>query len=135
MNFFVNFQTNNTKYFQMCMAINMSIVLYIEVFASIIKKITPYLQKCVWCILAHNYTKHHSFIHFSIHFLLMGIHFYFKLSCNLLEWNFWKSQHLEWADSFNVTCNWQTGIFKLVFANNLWIFTINYNSLTVVNWA
>ena len=47
MNFFVNFQTNNTKYFQMCMAINMSIVLYIEVFASIIKKITPYLQKCV----------------------------------------------------------------------------------------
>ena len=38
MNFFVNFQTNNTKYFQMFMAINMSIVLYIEVFASVIKK-------------------------------------------------------------------------------------------------
>ena len=46
-NRFVNFQTNNKKYFQMCMAINMSIVLYIEVFASVIKKITPYLQKCV----------------------------------------------------------------------------------------
>ena len=29
----------------------------------------------------------------------------------------------------------QTWIFKLVFANNLWTFTINYNSLTVVNWA
>ena len=38
-NRFVNFQTNNKKYFQMCMAINMSIVLYIEVFASVIKKI------------------------------------------------------------------------------------------------
>ena len=38
MNFFVNFQTNNTKYFQMCMAINMGIVVYIEVFASVIKK-------------------------------------------------------------------------------------------------
>ena len=25
---------------------------------------------------------------FSIHFRLMGIHFYSKLSCNLLEWNF-----------------------------------------------
>ena len=31
--------------------------------------------------------------------------------------------------------NMQTGIFKLVFANNLWTFTVNYNSLTVVNWA
>ena len=41
-NRFVNFQTNNTKYFQMCMAINMSIVLYIEVFASVIKKIINY---------------------------------------------------------------------------------------------
>ena len=41
-NHFVNFQTNNTKYFQMCMAINMSIVLYIEVFASVIKKIINY---------------------------------------------------------------------------------------------
>ena len=30
----------------------------------------------------------------------------------VLEWNFWKSQHLEWADSFNVTCNWQTGICR-----------------------
>ena len=101
------------------------------VFVFFLQKITPFLQKYVWCILTHNYTKHHTFIHFR----LMGIHFYSKLSCNLLEWNFWKSQHLEWADSFNVTCNWQTGIFKLVFANNLWIFTINYNSLTVVNWA
>ena len=41
-NRFVNFQTNNTKYFQMCMVINMSIVLYIEVFASVIKKIINY---------------------------------------------------------------------------------------------
>ena len=40
--YLANFQTNNTKYFQMCMAINMSIVLYIEVFASVIKKIINY---------------------------------------------------------------------------------------------
>ena len=25
---------------------------------------SPFLQKCVWCILTHNYTKHHTFIHF-----------------------------------------------------------------------
>ena len=77
------------------------------VFVFFLQKITPFLQKYVWCILTHNYTKHHTFIHFR----LMGIHFYSKLSCNLLEWNFWKSQHLEWADSFNVTCNWQIGIY------------------------
>ena len=28
------------------------------------EKESPFLQKCVWCILTHNYTKHHSFIHF-----------------------------------------------------------------------
>ena len=41
----------------------------------------------------------------------------------------------ECVGQFQSFSSLKIGIFKLVFANNLWTFTINYNSLTVVNWA
>ena len=56
----------------------------------------------------------------------MGSLFFAKLSCDLLEWNFWNSQHLEWAGSFNVTCNWQTGIEISCIPRNLIIVIFYY---------